>query len=133
MAVDIEAKEASMDVFIHDIIAITIDDPSWVESSKSSELLVIHTVFRPLHSSKILKQDYPLSLCKLPGEGRLAEHKTCLGWDIQTCSLRVFIHKEKETAWEQDIRASISLTKIKTHKLKFTIRNLNLSAHLITQ
>ena len=36
LGVDIEAKEASMDGFINDIITITIDNPYWVEHAKNS-------------------------------------------------------------------------------------------------
>ena len=58
-----------MDVFVDDIIAITIDDPNLVGRTKNASLLVIHTIFRPLQFSSILKRDDPLSLCKLSGEG----------------------------------------------------------------
>ena len=63
-----EAKEASIDGFINDIIAVTIANPFWVERSKNAVLLIIHTIFRPWQSGKPLKQYYPLSLCKLVGE-----------------------------------------------------------------
>ena len=56
-----------MDGFINDIIAITIDDLFWVERAKNVALLVIHTIFRPLHSSELLKRDDPLSIRKLSG------------------------------------------------------------------
>ena len=48
LAVNIEAKEASMDGFIGDIISITIDNTFWVENTKNAVLLVINTMFRPL-------------------------------------------------------------------------------------
>ena len=53
LAVHIEAKEASMDGFIHDTITINIDDPYWVERAKNAALLVIHTIFRPLQVHSI--------------------------------------------------------------------------------
>ena len=65
LAVDIEAKEASMDGFINDIITITIDDPIWVKRAKNAASLVIHTIFMTLHSSEPLKWDVPLSIRKL--------------------------------------------------------------------
>ena len=55
MKVKIEAKEASMDGFVDDIITINIDNPYWVERAKNLALLVIHTMFRPLHSDEPLK------------------------------------------------------------------------------
>ena len=64
---------------IDDIITNTINDPNWVEHTKNSALVVIHTIFSPLHSSELLKWDDPLSLHKLTGEGLIYEHKTCLG------------------------------------------------------
>ena len=48
-----------MDGFIDDIIAITIDEPCWVERAKNTALLVIHTIFRLLHPYESLKQDVP--------------------------------------------------------------------------
>ena len=53
LAVNIEAKEASMDGFIHNKITITIDDPCWAERAKNAALLVIHTIFRPLQVHSI--------------------------------------------------------------------------------
>ena len=91
LAVDIKAKEASMDGFIYEIITITIDDPHWVERNKNTVLLIIHTIFIPWISDKPLKQDEPLSLHKITGEGQLAERNTSMGWDIQNRSLRVFL------------------------------------------
>ena len=58
-----------MDGFIDDIITITVDDDHCVDCAKSSVLLVIHTLFRPLQTSEPLKKDDPLSLRKLAGEG----------------------------------------------------------------
>ena len=95
---NIEAKKALMDGFIDDIITITIDNPCRVEHTKNAYLLIIHTIFRPRQSNKPQKQDDPLSLLKLAGEGHISERKTCLGWDIQTRSLRVFLSQKKETA-----------------------------------
>ena len=86
---DITATEASMDVFIDDIITITVDEYHWIDRAKSASLLVIHTLFRPIQPSEPLKQDDPISLRKMMEEGQLAEQNTCLGWDINTQSLRV--------------------------------------------
>ena len=44
-----------MDGFFNKIINTTIDDPSWLERAKNLALLVIHTMFRPLHSDEPLK------------------------------------------------------------------------------
>ena len=117
LVVNIEAKEASIDGFIDEIITITIDDPHWVERAKNADLLIIHTIFRPWQSDKPLKRDDPLPLRKLEVEGQLAKRKTCLGWDIQNRSLRVLLPLEKDTSWVHDIRAYLALTKINTDKL----------------
>ena len=108
MEVNIEAKEASMDGLINEIITITIDNPLWADHTKKSALLVIHTIFRPLQPYEALIQDYSLSLIKIAGEGQLDERKTFLGWDIQTHSLQVFLPTEKEKALVRDIRAYIA-------------------------
>ena len=87
-----------MYVFIYDIITITVDDKHWIDREKSVALLVIHTLIRPLQPSEPLKQDNPLSLSKLMGKGQPYDHKICLGWDINTYSMRVFLPEEKQTA-----------------------------------
>ena len=79
--------------FINYIITITVDDKHWIYRAKSAALLVIHTLFRPLHQSEPLKRYYPLSWRKLAGEGKLYDHKEWLGWDIHTHSLIVFLQK----------------------------------------
>ena len=84
---------------------------------QNSTLLVIHTILRPLLYDKRLKWDDPLSLHKLLLEGQIAKRKTCLSWDIQTFSLRVFLPREKETAWVQDIIASLTLIEINIENL----------------
>ena len=84
-----------MDGFIDDIVTITVDDEFWIDRAKSADLLVIHTLFRPIKPSEPLKRDDPLSLRKLAGEGQLSEQNTCLGWDINTKSLRLSLPGEK--------------------------------------
>ena len=88
-----------------------------MERAKNADLLIIHTIFRPQKSDEPLKQDDPLSLRRISGEGHISEHKTYLGWYIQTCSLRVFLPLEKDTAWVHDISESLALTKINIDKL----------------
>ena len=85
-----------MDGLIDNIITIKVDDKHWIYHAKSAALLVIHTIFRPLQPSESLKQDEPLSLRKFLGDGQLAEYKTCLVWDINTHSLRVFLLEDKK-------------------------------------
>ena len=57
MSVDIDAKEASMDGFVDEIITLNIGVPSWADHAKNSALLAIHTIFRPLHYYEPLKRD----------------------------------------------------------------------------
>ena len=118
--------------FIDDIITITIDNTYWVERAKNSALLVIYTIFRPLHSNKPLKRNDPFSLRKLAGEGKISERKTCMGWDIHTRSLRVFLPREKYTTWAQGIISYLSLTKINTDKLEYLIDKTNHATNIIT-
>ena len=112
--VEITSTEASMDGFVDDIITIMVVYKHWIDCVKIATLLVIHTLFQPLQLSEPLKQDDPLSLRKLAGGGQLAEHKTCLGWDIKTHSLRLFLPEEKEKSWTTDIKEALASTKIQT-------------------
>ena len=99
-------------------------------AQKTTALLVIHTIFRPLQYSEPLKHDEPLSLFNISGEGQLGECKTCLGWDIQTRSLRLFLPIEKETYGVQDIRAYLASTKINTDNLESLIGKINHATHI---
>ena len=72
LSVDAEARESSTDGLIDDVINLTIDDSIWVERAKNMALLVIYTIFCPLHTSEPLTWEEPLSICKLAGGGRLA-------------------------------------------------------------
>ena len=78
-----------------------------------------------------MKRDNPLSLRKLEGEGQLAEQKTCLGWEINTQSLRVSLPEEKQTSWTNEIKDALASTKIKTDTLESLIGKLNHAAHVI--
>ena len=93
-----------MDGFIDYIIPITIDNPWWVERANNAALLVIHTIFRPLHYDEPPKQYGPLLLRKLVGEHHIEKRKTSLGWYIQTRSIRVLLTIENYAVWLQDIR-----------------------------
>ena len=55
LSVDITDTEASMHGFIDDIITIMVDDKNWIYCAKRLALLVIHTLFQPLHPSEPLK------------------------------------------------------------------------------
>ena len=132
LALEITTTEESMDGFIDNIITIMVDGEHWIDRAKSAALLVIHTLFRPLYPSEPLKRDDPLSLRKMAGEGQLAEKKTCLGWGINTHSLRLFLPEEKKTAWTTDIKEALASTKIKTDTLESLIVKLNHAAHVIT-
>ena len=131
LSVDITATEASMDGLIDHIITITVDDKHWIDCAKSAALLVIHTLFRPLQQSEPLKRDDPLSLSKLAGDGKLAEQKTCLVWDINTQSLRVSLPNDRKTAWTNDIKEALASTNLKTDTLESLIGKLNHAAKVI--
>ena len=79
---------------------------------KNSSLLIIHTLFQPLHPSELFKQGDSISLRKLVGEVKLDE-KTCLVLGIHTHSLIVFLPKEKQTAWATNIKEALDSKKLK--------------------
>ena len=93
LAADITATGVLMVGFIDNIITITVDDKHWIDCAKVAALLVIYKLFWPLHLSEPLKQDDPLPLEKLVVEEKIAEHKTCLVWDIKTHYMIVFLPK----------------------------------------
>ena len=120
-----------MGSLIDDIITIMVNEEHCIDSAKSAALLVIYTLFQTLKPSEPLKRDNPLSLRKLAGEGKLCEQNTCIGWDINTHSLRVFLPEEKQTSWVNDIKYALASTKIMTYTLESLIRKLNHAEHVI--
>ena len=113
LSLDITATEASMDGFIDNIITITVDDKHCIYCAKIVALLVIHTLLQPLQPSEPLKRYDPLSLSILTWEGQIAHQKTCLGWDIHTHSVGVFLPEEKQTACNTDIKEALASKQIK--------------------
>ena len=57
--------DSSMDIFIDDIITLTIYDSTWMEQDKNMALMVIHNIFCTLKTSKQLTWYNPLSLHRL--------------------------------------------------------------------
>ena len=120
-----------MDGFNYEIITVTVHDKHCINRAKSEALLVIHTIFRPLHPPEPRKRDDPLSLRKMLGEVHIADHKTCLVWDINTHYLRVSIPEEKKTAWTNGTKEGLVSKNIKTDMLESLIGHLNHAAHVI--
>ena len=114
-----------MDGFVNGITTTTIDDPWWVERAKNADLLVIHVIFRRLQSSEPLKQDDPLSLLKIAGEGQLFEYNFCLGWEIQTRSLQGFPPRGHSTPKYPCLQKKMIYT------MESLIGKLNHSTHVI--
>ena len=67
--VEIEAIEKSMDGLVDEIITLTIDGQTWIEKSKNSVFLFIHTIFWILQALYPLTRDNPLTLKTLWGGG----------------------------------------------------------------
>ena len=51
LPVDITSTESSIYGLTDDIIVRTVYDGHWIDRAKSAALLVIHTLFQPLHPS----------------------------------------------------------------------------------
>ena len=131
LAVDITDTVSSVDMFIDNIITITADNKHWIECAKNTAILVIHSLFRPLQTYEQLKRDDPLSPRKLAEEGEPTERNTCLAWDINTHSLRLFISKDKQTSWFNHTKDALALTKSNTDTLESLVGKLNHASHVI--
>ena len=57
--------------------------------------------------------------------------KICIGWDINTKSLRVPLTEENQTACTNDIKEALASTKINTDTLESLIGNINHASHVI--
>ena len=108
---------------------MTVKD-GWVERAQNAAPLAIHTVFRPTSADPLPRAD-AISERKLRGEGTPAEHKTILGWEVDTRSFRVRLPEQKAETWIREIRELRKLERIPTKQLESTIGRLNHAGHIV--
>jgi len=87
------------DVFIDDIIAISLDKDDYIRRVCSTVLLAIHTVARPLYPQDEIPRKEIISLKKFQAKGSPSEQKVVLGWHFDTRALHIHLPRDKFIEW----------------------------------
>jgi len=119
------------DVFIDDIIAISLDKEDNINRVFSAAILAIHTVTRPLDPSDEILRKEIISMKKFQAEGSPSEVKTVLGWSINTRLLRIYLPPEKYTDWNNDMNSYLSNPKMSKNNMETLIGRLDHVASLM--
>ena len=106
---------AKADVYIDNIITVSLDSPSTNEKAAAAVPLSIHVIGRPVMQHETIPRDDLLSFPKLSAEGQLEEIKNVLGWIINTRTLTIHLPSHKYKVWKASI-ISIIKQRVAKHK-----------------
>ena len=95
LAVNIMAKQISIEVYIDDLITVCLLLPGNFERAKQALPLILDCLFRPTSLTETVQRNPILQQAKLMAEGMFEEIKIVLGWLIDTRRLRIFYPKMK--------------------------------------
>ena len=119
------------DVFIDDIIAISLDKDDNISRVCSAVLLAIHTVARPLDSQDEIPRKEIISLKKFQAEGSPSEQKVVLGWHLDTRSLRIHLPKHKFSEWNKEINSCLAQSKVDKRTMETLVGRLDHVAYIM--
>lgn len=95
LAVNIIAKQISVEVYIDDLITVCLLLPGNLERATHALPIILDCIFRPTSKTESVQRNPILQQAKLMAEDKFEEIKTVLGWLIDTRSLRIFYPKMK--------------------------------------
>ena len=119
------APRGCVDVYIDDIIAVSLYDKQEYRAIASAVPLAIHTVGRPASQHESIPRHPLVCIRKLVAEGRLEEVKTILGWVINTRSMTIHLPSHKYIAWSKSIKDILRAGKTNHASLDTLIGRLN--------
>jgi hypothetical protein len=128
-------KIGKSDVYIDDVCTVGVlrdGDETKELKLKSSVLLAMELVGRPISEDEPIPRDPFPSVDKLLSEAGLSEVKCLLGWILDTRRLRVRLHTEKHAQWTNqllELTSGKSLTSKKV--LEVTLGRLNHAASIL--
>ena len=115
---------AKADVFVDDIMSITVDIGDNLIRLATAPCTVIHAMAHAADGkTHLLRQDL-ISAEKNEAEGAPEEIKICLGWTFNTRSLLISLPKHKFEAWDEQIRQIIEAKSVKYKLLESVIGRL---------
>jgi hypothetical protein len=104
VSVPIELNQfGTCEVFIDDMILAIPDLHDNLELACYVLAIAIAFLERPLINEGRIERDCLLSLAKFSAKGQLSEHKTVLGWHLDTRRLTIALPKDKALIWKTSI------------------------------
>ena len=125
MMVDVPIDTPSKaDVYIDDIITVSLASPMNDARASAAVPLSIHILGRPMSTNEPIQRDELMSIIKLQAEGQLEEYKTVLGWEINTRTLTIHIPTQKYKVWKDSINVLLHRRDSKHKELETLIGRL---------
>ena len=125
-----DEPDSKADVFVDDIISITVDSKDNLARLMAAPCTVIHAVAHSAEVTHIKRQDL-ISDEKNEAEGAPEEIKICLGWQINTRKLLVSLPSHKYHAWNSQIETVIQSKTVKYKTLESILGRLENVAIII--
>ena len=125
LAIALIPKLIQIDVYIDDIVTTTIHEHQNIKRAREAVPLAIHTVFRPVAEEEPIHRDWPVSVRKLLGDGKLEHKKTNLGWTIDAHSFRIHLEQKKYEAWLTEIDEVLDKGTVTGKQMECLIGKLN--------
>ena len=97
-----------VDVYIDDIISLTVDIDDNIERIDRARLLPIVSIAQPKQENEPLPREEMEARNKLEAEAAAEDIKTILRWVWNFCLLLISLPTNKFTAWQKDMRDMIA-------------------------
>ena len=118
------------DVYIDDIISVAVDIGDNVDRLRTAPCSVIHAIADNCQDS-ILPRDNMIADDKNLAEGAPEEAKICLGWLINTRSLKISLPSHKFKAWVSQIELALQSKSIGKKNLESILGRIENVAQII--
>jgi hypothetical protein len=119
----VNEPDSKADVFVDDIISITVDSQDNLARLMAAPCTVIHAVAHSATDTHLKRQNL-ISDEKNEAEGAPEEIKICLGWQINTRALLVSLPSHKYLAWNSQIEDVIQAKTVKYKTLESILGRL---------
>mmetsp|Transcript_13224 Transcript_13224/g.28024 ORF Transcript_13224/g.28024 Transcript_13224/m.28024 type:complete len:842 (+) Transcript_13224:3970-6495(+) len=116
-----------VDVYIDDLIALTVDVGDNVERMEGAPLLAVEAIARPKHREEPLPREEMEARNKLEAEAAAEEIKTILGWRFDFHRFLISLPENKFIAWSKDIKNLIARGETHAKELE---KNIGRFTHL---
>ena len=119
-----DEPDGKADVFVDDIMSITVDSGNNLEKLMAAPCTVIHAIAHSANGKTHIKRQDLISDEKNEAEGAPEEVKICLGWQINTRKLLVSLPSHKYHAWNLQIEEVIQAKSVNYKTLESILGRL---------